>query len=504
MRVPLGKWTPDLAPMLVQQGLMVATNVVPVSGGYGPIGALTNIDSQVLSAAPRGIVTGVLDDGQNFFFAATETTIERFQEVGGTASWNDVSRTSPAYTIIGQRRWNLVQFGQNIIATSYVNETQGFDLARDTEFSDVGAACPRAAHATVSENFLVLGDLVDAVLGVNHNAIGWSAIGNPYGWPVPGTDTATAVLSGQQVFEGDGGWVQGLVSGSEVLAVFQERSIWRGDFVGGDVVWQFNRVEANHGLLIKDATVSFGRSVFYISEDGFRIFDYTGSQNIGKDVVNDFFFNDYDNSFPDSVTVRRDPDQTRIFVSYPGAGNTDGRPNKILIWDYELDSWSVIEAEHWELSDAGTITASLDAPATAGDPDELEDPPQDEESFDDRPSVSGSVQIGAFDSTFRLSQFNGVGLAGTLETGDIEVNPGQRSTVTAVRPIVDGEETTVQVAPLDRRFDTVSFSEAATMAPDGNCYLRSDGRYHRFRCNLDPYFTEAVAFDITARASGTR
>jgi hypothetical protein len=509
LRFPFGEWAPDLPPLLAQETLTVCKNVVPIMGGYGPTPSLVALDSFALSAAPRGAIRGQLTDGTNFFIAGTETTLERRLE----ASWSDISRTS-GYSHIGTRdRWSMSQLGSSVFAATLAQPLQGINLSSETVFADVEGA-PRANQSEVAEGFLWLGDLFDPILGVARDAVGWSAVGNGFDWPDTTTDAATAVLSGRQQLEGNGGFVTGIISGSEVVAVFQENAIHRADFVGNDIVWQFNRMEVNHGLVIPGAAVAFERGVFYIAQDGFRVFNYTSSQNIGKDRVNDWWDDDYDSDYPDSVTVTRDPDQTRIRISYAGAGNTAGVPNKILIWDWVLDKFTSLEVDHWQLIDAGGQAASLDSPDIPLDKDVLEDDLTGSGdldygplSFDDRSVGSGTTTAGAFDTSFQLGTFSGTSLAGTLETGDLELSPGRRSFLSAVRPQIDGEETSVAVATLDKRGQDVPdilYGNDSLMQSDGQCYMRKDGRYHRLRFNLSPQFTAATFADMTFKPSGRR
>ena len=507
MRFPLGDWLPDLSPLKNQQGLSVCENVVPVAGGYGPQAGLLNLDSFALSGEPRGAIRGQLTDGTNFFIAGTALTLERRLE----ASWLDVSRTV-AYTDLVNRRWELVQFGSNVFATNYADPMQAINLASDTQFGDVAGA-PRAYHLTVAENFLMGGDIFSSTLGVARDAVAWSGLGDGYQWPDPTTDLATQVLSGEQKLEGDGGIVQSVVSGSEVVGIFQENAIHRADFVGGDVVWRFQRMIRDHGVAIKGAAIEVERGVLFIASDGFRLFNYTTSTNIGKERVNDFFFDDFDSNYPDSLSMVRDPDQTRILISYAGSGNSNGQPNHILVWDYVLNRWSLLlPGIHFDLIGAGGIAASLDSPDTVEDPDRIggefddEDPPGDE-SFDDRQLGAGVVSIGAFDSTFRLGEFNGVNLVPKFETGDLELVPGWRSLLTEVRPQIDGERTSLQVAGLAKRAEDtedVSFGKVLVMDKTGKCNPRVDARYHRLRILPSTQFTEATDYDCTFHKTSKR
>jgi hypothetical protein len=364
----------------------------------------------------------------------------------------------------------------------------------------------------VIDNFVVFGNIYDQEIGNHPEAISWSGINNSLSWPERGSDGAVAVQSDRQILEGNGGWVQAVVPGSEVGAIFQEHAIWRMDYVGGDVVFALRRVEPNRGLLIPGLAVPVGRRVFYLAEEGFYMFDYTSSEPIGKDRIDSTFFADYDADYPDRVTAIRDPDSTRIFVLYAGAGNTDGTPNKMLIYDWALDNFTTAEIDAEVLTWAVTPGLNLDSPDTVADPDILgtqtggagspdTDPPGDE-TFDIRQAEPGALSLGAYNTSHVLSNFSGSNLAGTLESGDVEITPGYRSFVKEVRPIVDSVDATIQVASTKRRNETITYCPIVKQDDDGKCSTRVDGRYHRFRTNLPSTFTNAVGMDVESRRSG--
>jgi len=506
-RFPFGPWAPDLPPLALQEGLLRCENVVPVPGGYRPVGSISPVAGGFsLPAAPSAALRGVLSAGTLVTLAGTGAGIHRLLETG----WVDVSRPG-GYVDSAAEAWDADQFGSAFFFVRRGEPVQAIDVESDATFFDLVDA-PRAGVVATAEGFLWLGDLVSRQLGVARDAVAWSAVGAPFTWPTPGTDAATSVLSGEQRLEGSGGIVQAIVSGAEVVAIFQEDAIHRADFVGNDIVWQINRVETEHGLAIKGAAVAYERAVFFISRDGFRIFNYTSSKNIGKGIVNEFFFADWDPDFPDQVRVRRDPEDTKIFVSYPAKGN-DGVPNRILSWDWMLDRWSLLSpGGHYVLMPFGLTPPSLDSPDTPEDPDRIggvasdTDPPGDE-SFDTRDPASARLELGCFDASLRLSTFTGAALPAVLETGDLELSPGRRSLLNSVRPQVDGEETSVQVAGLDRRAEEVAeigYGRISPMDADGKCSVRVDARYHRIRFLLPRLLSDAVAFDVEARPTGRR
>ena len=506
MRFPFGPWRPDLAPILNQQGLSVARNMFPKAGGYRPLRTLANLtNATALDARPRGSISGVDAGGSGFLFAGDATKL--YQQTDSALT--DRSR-SPAYVLGPDHRWDFAKYGITIIAVTPNDEMQFHNLGSQLAFDNVPGNAPRARHVAVVDDFIMAGNIYDAVDGPLPTAISWSAIGQPLNWPIQGTFDAVAVQSDRQELRGGGGPVQDVVGGAAVSAAFQEKAIWRIDHVGGREVFRIKRMEASVGMLVAHSAVAFEREIFFIAEDGFRLFDYTKSRPIGKDKVSTTFLADLDQVYFDRVFTAKDPDETVIWVAYPGAGNTAGRPNRLIFYDYALDSFSDAAIDLEALIQNVTETApSLDAPATAGDPDDLgdSDPTVGDTSFDDRLSTAGSSRQGAFDTTFIASDFSGALLEGIIETGDIEHFPGNRSFVDEVRPLVDGTEATVGVGAISKRSESASLRIGPQVAQDddGKCPLRSDGRYHRYRVVMPAGWTDANGMDIGgAQPSGAR
>ena len=326
MRLPFGPWRPDIAPLLNQRGLTVARNMFPKAGGYRPINALSNLTgATALSARPRGAISGVDGGGSGFLFAGDATKLYEQTDSGMT----DRSRTPP-YILGTTDRWDFAKFGNTIFASTPSDDMQYYTLGSQVAFQKVENA-PRARHIAVVDDFLMTGNIYDPVSGVLPEDLSWSAIGQPLNWPELGSDAAVSVQADRQTLRGGGGLIQDVVGGAEVGAAFQEKAIWRVDHIGGREVFRIKRMEDSIGMLVAHSAVAFEREVFFIAEDGFRLFDYTKSRSIGKDIVNRTFLADLDQIYIDRVWTAKDPDETVIWIAYPGAGNTAGRPNKIIL-----------------------------------------------------------------------------------------------------------------------------------------------------------------------------
>lgn len=500
MDLPFGQWAPDLPAMISDGTLTRALNLRPQVGGYAPMQALVALPNSTATAArPRGSLSGIDHSGAGYLYAGTETTLE----VQGDSGMNDVSRAS-GYALAPTDRWSFTQFGNFVFAATASAALQYHQIGSVQPFQDVPRFAPNARHVAAVGNHIICGNLFDREGGPLPDAIRWPGVNNPLVWPAFGSDASVSVQADRQTLEGNGGWVQDVVSAAEVGVVFQEKQLHRMEYVGGREIFTIKRLCQGNGMMIPASGVAFNRMVFYIAEDGFRIFDMTGSQPIGKDRVNETFLADLDSAYFDRVETAKDPSRTHIWTIYPGAGNTSGRPNKGIMWDYVLDRFTQFELDLEGLIQNATETAlSIDAPASAGDPDDVDDP-SGEFSFDDRTNQFGSSSMGAFDTSFIAGSFTGEDLAGEIETGDLQLNPGGRGFISGVRALVDGRAAEVSVGGKGRREDDIVFGQYVLPAQDGLCPFRSDERYHRIRLKLRVGWTDAVGLDIEGGVAGGR
>jgi hypothetical protein len=500
--IAFGPLTPDLAPILAKNSCLVADNVLPVAGGYEPMLTWADLGEDALALRPRGGIAVVDRAGNPYNFAGTA---EKLYEIASQGT-RDVS-AGGAYLLSGYQRWAFAQFGQLVFAASYDADLQYFDLTSTPgTFAAVpelhpGLGVPRASHLGVVSNHLVLGNVYDREYGAVPDSLWWGAINQPLSYPEIASDEAASLQSDRQLLRGKGGWVQAVIGGAEMGAIFQEKQIWRMDYRGGSEIFELTRVEPERGLLIPELAVSFTGGVFFLSESGFCVFDYTSVTDVGKDKINKTFFADFDATYPDRVWAVADPDNTRIWVIYPGSGNVDGRPNRALVFD-------------WVLGQCSTGSFDLEMPVHVLVPginlDTLPDDDLDDGTlpdFDTRISAPGARTLGGYDSSFKIGTFTGDALIGTIEVGAVELNPGRRATATGAWPLVNGSDhVSVAVSALSKINGAVNFGQLSGMEGEGFCPLGADGRYHYFRVQLGETgfvgFEKAVGVDIDYFATG--
>lgn len=483
MQMPFGEWTPDL-PSFNNPGCNIAKNIIPGGLHYEQLPSLT-VYSNALTARPQGAFAARDIDGTVYNFAGDATKLYKRSSV----TYSDVTRSSGgAYSTGTDEQWNFTQFGRNVYAANYSDAIQSFTMGSSTNFAALAGSPPQARYlAVVKNDFLVLGDLSTATYRVQ-----WSPQGNPAGtW---GTDPAT--LADFQDLDSEFGFIRQIVGG-QYGVIFQEQAITRMTFVGSPLAFVFDQVETNKGTQAPGSVCKVGNNIFYLGLDGFYMFNGQYSEPIGANKVDKTFFADLDQNYMDRIRSIVDQRKMLIYMSYAGAGNTGGRPNKLMIFNYSPNAqrrWAQAEidteilcaslADGYTLDTLDTLSSSIDALTV---------------SLDSEMYTGGQYSLAAFDSSNKLNYFNGSALTATLETTEFQGADGHRTQIGEICPLIEGDSNTViTLTVLHRNQLTASYTTEPTISLNASGYFtpRVNDFYHRYRTSISGGFTTASGLQI--------
>jgi hypothetical protein len=505
MLAPIGEWMPD-QPDYNNPGSSVVHNVFPkTERSYGPVADLTPT-YMALNAKVQGAFACTDTSGNVSLFAGTATKLYRTIISGG--SFTDISGT--AYATNPEERWTFSVFGNKVLATNFSNAIQSFTLDSSTVAADLAAAAPKARYITVVKDFVMVGNTYDPVGGNQPQQIWWSAINDCTNWPVIGSLAAAQVQSDQQIIPGDQGQIMGLVGnlGTADVAIFFERAIWRGVYVGSPSIFSFHPAEGARGTPAPGSIAQLGSIVFYLGEDGFYMFDGSNSTPIGAQKIDKWFYADVNQTFLYNITSAIDPINKLVFWSYPGNGSATGTPDKLIIYNWAVNRWSICDVGCELIFRSMTLGQTLDGMDSLGYT--LDTLPF---SLDSRVWTGGSLILTGFDSNHRMGFFAGQTLSPTVETSEIEPAAAQDPTqlgrlafIKSAKPIVDGGIPSVAIATRNRIMDSFTYNTPTVVNANGDCPQRSTGRFVRAQITLPAgsTFTHISGVDIAFNAAGTR
>ena len=488
MQIPFGEWLPD-QPEYLNPGANTANNVYFARQSYKRFPSLVAYSSNNISANSRG--AGSFRDNSNnvFNFVANNTDI--FQLDGGTFTSRKGSLTGG-----NTDYFTFTQFGQFVVASNGKDAPQYYEMGTSTNFANLSTigtsgTVPVFKVSGVVRDFFVTGNHTN-----NSNRIQWSGINDLTTWQ-PGTKQ-----SDLQDLPGSGGQIVHITSG-EIGYVFRQNQIIRMDYVGGATVFRLSVISPNRGAVLGRTVCQDNRRVFFYADDGF--YELNGDQviSIGAEKVNRFFDTDLNKAFSDRICAAVDPFNQLALWLYPSASNTantTGICDKVIIYNYATQKWSTADASAStifsqfvgaytvELMDI--ISENLDAINIALDTDFWN---------------GGQLYLGAIDSDFKAAIFSGTENEGTIETRELELFPGHRSSITNVRPIVDATST-VTIKSRERLADTATESSSSSMVASGDNPVRQSGRYFKIKVKTPSgsVWTHAQGVDLIASRIGLR
>lgn len=479
---------PDM-PDLGNPGI-TAQNVIPWVDAYKSFPSLV-VRSTALTARFQGGTFG-RDTSANVYNYAGDAT-KLYQQGPGSVNYTDSSRlVGGAYATVTEDWWEYAQWGQTIIATNYTDVPQVITLA-GANFAALGGTPPRARHVGIVKDFVVFGN-VNYGAGPTPNRLYWSAINNSADYTI-----AAATQCDIQDLQGDGGAIQKVVGGEYGL-IFQERAIWKMTYVGSPLVFQFDMIERNRGAFAPQSVIGWGNMVFYLADDGFYVNIGGLSVPIGAGKVDKTFLNELQTSYAYRINSAIDPTNKLVMWSAPSSGSTNGLCNKIWIYNWAVKRWSVITGLSLEalvrFAATGYSLEGLDA--ISGSIDALSP------SLDSRIWAGGAQSMAAFDTNHKLNTISGAAMAATIDTGEMQLSPGMRSSVMYSRPLTDGNAATVALRTRNRLADSPVYTAASSQDATGICAHRSNARYHAARTSTSGDFNFIQGVELSYTQDGER
>ena len=530
--VPTGEFLPDIQER-DNPGVLRTENVFPRISSYIPAKGLV-ADTGALNERARGGATLKGFSGLSNTYAGDRTELYTLQNGNWlTATGALAPGDDGPYVLQDEDIWQFIQFQDNVIASNG-NDPLQIQLGLSGDFADIvpnvtnGGEVPTAKYITIVKNFIVTGNQSG-----NQNEVIWGGIGKYDVWE------PTFELAGTQILQ-RGGVITGVAGPGEYGIVFCEHSIYRMNFQGAPFGFSFDEVAPGRGTSIPGSIAQYGRQIYYIDTDGFYVFDGADAKPIGSNKLNAHFAQDLDYANKHRVTSLVDFERNLVMWAYPGEGNIDGLPNKILSYDWTTGKWAgpIIGTTAQPLGVELLLYATADSPTLLDDfltdnfpqyaplipcidncTGTLEDLDADYNGFGqvgyeismeqvlvDSPSFLGGIpKVSAFDKDHKHATFVGPILPAVIESGEYSLNEGGRVTIMGLRPLVEGDapNIAVKIGTRDQTHGPITWSQPVTPNPvTGRADFRIDARYHRFRIEVDGDYRHIFAGEAEFERSG--
>jgi len=142
--------------------------------------------------------------------------------------------------------------------------------------------------------------------------------------------TATAINSAGDFRLQDGTKIVGAIKAKETILVFTDNALYTMKFVGAPFTFGFEQVGTNCGLIGKNAVVEIDGAAFWLSPNGFFMFD--GTVKSLPCSVEDFVFDNFDTTKGQQVAAGINNLFTEVIWYYPSQGSSYN--DKYVVFNY--------------------------------------------------------------------------------------------------------------------------------------------------------------------------
>lgn len=432
---PLPEWTPDLQGNV----LSIASNVRAVANGYAPVKGPLAVTA-ALPAPFNGGGAFIDSSGGSTLLGATTANVYKYN-----TTWSSILALSSSQVV------RMAQFGDNVLFAPG-GTIKAYSLTATTTSTPTNA--PAAIDIAQTRDFVM------AI--TTDNAVQWCQFNNSGDWTT-GTNQADKQPSL---------WGQlRRIVGGEYGILLTDRSVIRASYVGVegglDIIWQFDQISAETGVMAAGSVCNVGRLVFFLAERGFMMCDGLEVVPIADEKFNRWFFSTYSRSEISGIWAAIDPRYSLVLWAMPGS------PGLIVAYN-----WVLKRGTFFQMNVSGMFTGY-----TAGiDLDHLDPIYGNLDaipiSLDDPSLAGGNPILLMADGSNVLNALTGTNLEADFRLENIEPTPGRRSRTRQIRLITDATSATATIDARMRVGDAENVVTASAMRLNGKMPIRCNGRYN--------------------------
>ncbi|MES2781393.1 MAG: hypothetical protein V4657_01225 [Pseudomonadota bacterium] len=444
-----GPLAPDKATSGNPDILTVASGVYPMEDGYRPVGQFEGLYGD-LNAAPKGGATFTSPEGLSYIIAGTATSLLK----AFAGAWETIGT---GYSLLAENRWRFAQYGGLAIATNGTDPMVKIDLASGV-VSALGGTPPKFETLAVVKDFLVGGVRNGKVMHM-----GWSGINDAEWWTTGQRQADRQVLPA-------GGRINGILSG-EYGVILQRDRICRMDYVGGSTIFSINEVSSNIGCVSVHSVAQWGTLGFFLSDEGFMMWDGQQPVPIGREFIDREFGEQYGVEDWSQMSTAVDPVNGIVMWSMA---------DKVWLYSWIFQRWATLPI-------ASSIIFSGVTKALSIDEQDLDVGVLDDDidgagldPLDDTRFKGGAPLLYVFNSSDVLGTFSGTPMAATFTGTDLELFRGRRACLRFARPDCDATTgMTLSFLARQRLGDAGSTVTASSLVTSGDMPCRVNGRFLR-------------------------
>lgn len=461
--ITFNSFAPDLDDY-IPEIIVDCDNITPVSNGFRSSPSLVTGGYPALPAKCRGAAVTLKLDGSYRTFAGTETALYE----GANGVWDDVTRTvGGAYNLGAEGSWKFAQFGDVTIAANKGDVLQ--EINAGTDFTDISGS-PKASLIETVSGFVMIADTNEGTYGDQSDRWWCSALYDYTDWT---PSVSTQCTSGRLV-DAPGG-IRGLKRLGNNIVAYKEKAIFLGRYVGAPLVWSWQQIPGDIGVLSNETIVSIGTAHLFVGYDDIYYFDGTRPVSVGNNIK-DWFFADLDKSFRYKIVGTHDRLTSNVYWFYPSK-SSNGELDSCIIYNYKYQKWGKASYSIEVATEVLTGQITYDS---LGD---------NFSTYDDIPAIAydspfwqtSAPVLSVFDTTHTLKTLSGSGTSMSITTAILGEDQNF-SLISRVIPRFNQKPTSGTMTNFySNESGSTMTQDAVTTMTEGRFDLLRSARWHQFK-----------------------
>ena len=464
MLVELTEFAPDFdqaTPGVITD----VTNIYHDVGGWAAVPSRSDPGYATLPDTCLGAATVKLLDGSSRTFAGTGTALYE----GQSLAWTDVSRVGGYSSGLP---WRFTQFGDATLAVNGNDPIQQSVTSGD--FADISGA-PAAELIDAVSGFVMVANTTDGTYGDNPDGWWCCALNDQTDWA---PSIATQSARGRIV--DSPGPITGLRRLGDDFIFYKESAMYIARYQGPPIIWSFERIPGEIGAVSNESIVLVGTVHYFLSREGFYMFDGSFPRPIGAQIKN-WFAERVNNQYLGGIKALLDINRNLIYWFYASNDSATGVIDEGVTYNYRTNKWGRANQAVVAASVALTSTITYDGLGSLYSTyDSIPSIPYDSSFW--TASTGGPAVFGTDNKLYLLSGTPG---AAQIVTGDIG-NDISMATTNQVIPRYTTQPTTATCdhEGRDRIADATLQSQASAVSlARGKFDIIRRARWHRFTLN---------------------
>ncbi len=288
------------------------------------------------TVAPYQVLNWATGQNNYWFYAGTA----KIYRTDGSTHTNFTRTSGGDYStnLTAQGNWDVSIFNGLPIFNNGVDDPQCLANTGSNNFSDLTNWAANTVCKAIRPygNYLISLNLTESSVNFP-NKVRWgdAAENNalPSTWTAGATNDAGATTIGD-----NGDFIVDGFALKQSFVIYKEKTTWIMNYIGGNLVFSFQKLFDDTGILSKNCACEFNGRHFVVTNGDIIVHDGVSKKSIASDVIKRTLFDEIDSTNYANTFVAHNIQKGEIWVSYPTVGSTFC--NKALIYNYNTSAFS--------------------------------------------------------------------------------------------------------------------------------------------------------------------